>query len=246
MLGAGLRAWGREHLGEVEGSDDPPEPVGEGLEQTDTQQQADGEGSSHVSPGVQAHGLGQAGCGGVGLSGHPRAALLLPAPFPAEWPLPARSYQAREAVCSARMWKKVLLDSVALGRWDPQAPVPTALGPKAVIFQQLESDLTLPALILATPACRAPSCHALERPWPPPSVPLTQTSSVAHPCCLIAPLSPRTCSGLQWFSEEAGQAWSPPPLSPPICGCLRPGGVRKGSQFRGWGRMGTGCWGVKA
>lgn len=43
---------GRVYLGEVEGGDDPPEPVGEGLEQAEGEQQADGEHGSHVRAGV--------------------------------------------------------------------------------------------------------------------------------------------------------------------------------------------------
>lgn len=63
-LGAGwCGGQGRAHLGEVEGRDDPPEPVAESLQQAEAHEQADRERSSHVGPGIQAHGLGQAGWG---------------------------------------------------------------------------------------------------------------------------------------------------------------------------------------
>lgn len=42
MRARGCRGPGRAHLGEVEGCDDPPEPVAESLEQAETHQQADG------------------------------------------------------------------------------------------------------------------------------------------------------------------------------------------------------------
>lgn len=73
MAGSCARAglgWGclPVHLGEVEGRDDPAESVAEGLSQAETHEQEGWQGGGKVVPGVQALGVGQAGCGEGGLS----------------------------------------------------------------------------------------------------------------------------------------------------------------------------------
>ena len=67
---------GAAYLGEVEGRDDSPEPVAEGLQKAQTQQQAHGERGPHVGPGVQAHGLRQAAWGRAGPSPHRDMSLV--------------------------------------------------------------------------------------------------------------------------------------------------------------------------
>lgn len=80
-----------------------------------------------------------------------------------------------------------------------------------------------------------PTHHAQgQSPSPPPQrpTPLVRDLSIAHACCWIPPPTPKTCSGPRWFSGEAGRAGSPRRLSPPVCGCLRPGSQRGRARVR--------------
>lgn len=89
---------------------------------------------------------------------------------------------------------------------------------------------------------QSPSPPPWKDPCPQRLTPLVRDLSIAHACCWIPPPTPKTCSGPRWFSGEAGRAGSPRRLSPPVCGCLRPGHSGAGrvsgkSVWRGRGEV---------
>lgn len=79
---------------------------------------------------------------------------------------------------------------------------------------------------------QSPSPPPWKDPCPQRPTPLVRDLSIAHACCWIPPPTPKTCSGPRWFSGEAGRAGSPRRLSPPVCGCLRPGSQRGRARVR--------------